>query len=78
VRGAGDVRASLERQPRDPFAVDPEHAVSALGLQWGDTYAIRYRGGTYEATRRHGPRYTLEAPTPDGLHQAMLDDSRSW
>lgn len=77
---AGSARPGLERKPqaRNPFAVDTERAVDALKIQWGDTYYIKACEGGYEAVRRHGPRITLTAPTPDALTRAMLEDSASW
>lgn len=65
-------------QPRDPFAVDKRRAVDALRIRWNDTYAIVPCEGGFEAIRRHGPRISLTAATPDGLVRAMLEDSASW
>ena len=41
--------AQPDRTASDPFEVD----------QWAASYVIRYRNGTYEATRKQGSGYTL-------------------
>lgn len=69
------MRDELERQPRDPFGVDAERAADALALGWGTRYRIKAREGGFEAVRRHGPRVTLTASTPDDLDRAMSEDS---
>lgn len=73
--GLNLIRAALEHHPRDPFAVDTGRAVDALKIQWGDSYRIKACEDGYEATRRHGPRVALTAPTPDALAKAMAEDS---
>jgi hypothetical protein len=78
--GLGGVRSGIELhpRPRDPFAVDTGRAVDAIRAQWGDLYEIKACEGGYEAVRRHGPRVTLTAATPDELVRAMQEDSGSW
>lgn len=76
--GLSAVRDELERQPRDPFAVDRERAADALSVRWGSRYSIRPCEGGYEAVRRHGAGVSLTAETPDELDRAMTGDSRSW
>jgi hypothetical protein len=76
VNGAGDVRASLERQPRDPFAVNVDAALSELTAEFGD-YAITYANAIWRATRTDGTGELLAGDSPDTLRVAMLADRRA-
>lgn len=69
------VRDELERRPHNPFEVDAERAADALGIKWSVRYRINACRGGFEAVRRHGPRVTLTASTPDDLDRAMSEDS---
>lgn len=73
--GLSAVRDELERDPRDPFAVDAERAADGLRLTWGEIYSIKPCEGGFEAVRRHGPRVTLTASTPDELDRLMAGDT---
>lgn len=77
------VRDDFERRPghgqppegRDPFEVDREQAAEALRLAWGGAYDISATETGFKADRRHGPRVTLEAGTPDELVREMREDT---
>lgn len=69
------VRDELERQPRDPFAVDRVLAAEAMAATWGDLYDISVTETGFAAVREHGPRVTLEAGTPDELVREMTEDT---
>jgi hypothetical protein len=50
-----DVRGELERQPHDPFEVDPIRALDALSAVWGSAYATGIDfTGRWWALRRDG------------------------
>lgn len=67
-----------ELRPHDPFEVDAERAAAGMRVAWGGLYAIKPCRGGFEAGRRHGPRVSLTAETPDDLTRAMLADWSSW
>jgi hypothetical protein len=76
VNGAGDVRASLERQPRDPFAVDVTAALEELTAEFGG-YRITYANAIWRATRTDGTGGLLAGDSPDSIRVAMLADRRA-
>lgn len=76
VRGlSGNLRSELEHHPRDPFEVNREQAAEAMAATWGEIYAISVTETGFKAVRRHGPRVTLEAGTPDELVREMREDT---
>lgn len=72
------VRDELERDPRDPFQVDPAAALDALRLEWGHSHHLAWHEGLYCARRTgpggkpHGPPLTGE--TPDEIEQELRRD----
>jgi hypothetical protein len=72
------VRDELERDPRDPFQVDPGRALDALRLEWGYAYRLDWHEGLYYAQRTGSGGKPEGAPlsgeTPDELEQALRRD----
>ena len=66
-----------DSQPRDPFAVDVEHALDALALAWGDDYDEIWLGhdGLWGAHHKDaGEDDVLTGSTPDELNRAIRAD----
>ena len=65
-----------ERHPRDPFAVDREHALDAIRLDWGGSYVLGTDlNGMWWGLRRDG-RPGVSAGSPDALLAAITEDHR--
>jgi len=65
-----------ERHPRDPFAVDREHALDAIRLDWGSRYVLGADlNGMWWGLRRDG-RPGVSAGSPDALLAAITEDHR--
>jgi hypothetical protein len=61
--------------PGNPFAVDEDKALAALGLAWGDLYEVWILDGKWCASRNDvldSPELT--ADTPDALNRLIRDD----
>ncbi|MGH3202517.1 MAG: hypothetical protein ACRDP5_10795 [Streptosporangiaceae bacterium] len=59
---------------RGPFAVDPDQALSAIRLEWGDVYDTGFADGKYWAVRLVDGAPLLPAETPDELARAIKAD----
>jgi hypothetical protein len=53
---------------------DPDQALDALRLVWGDAYGIGHGGGQWQAMRRDSTRRMLTGATPGELNAAMRAD----
>jgi hypothetical protein len=74
MTGTGAAGNGNGAQPRDPFAVDVEHALEVLRLAWGDAYDIRFESGEWTAVSRDDERRVFSGHTPDELNLAIRAD----
>jgi hypothetical protein len=69
-----------DAQHRGVFSVDPDRALDALRLAWGEAYAICFDdlisagGDRWQAWRLDGSRTRIAGSTPDELNRAIRAD----